>query len=126
MSENIRKSNAVNMGGQEKVQYRRAKKWEIILGMANNGTDVAFYLLMGFASMIAVEGYGIAMAVAGVLLTVMRILFGTMDAVISGIFEKFNPKRGKIQIFMLLGWLCCTCGAMLLYNLCADRFGGIV
>ena len=46
MSENIRKSNAVNMGGQEKVQYRRAKKWEIILGMANNGTDVACYLLM--------------------------------------------------------------------------------
>lgn len=126
MSENIRKSNAVNMGGQEKVQYRRAKKWEIILGMANNGTDVAFYLLMGFASMIAVEGYGIAMVVAGVLLTVMRILFGTMDAVISGIFEKFNPRRGKIQIFMLLGWLCCTCGAMFLYNLCAGRFEGIV
>ena len=109
----------------ENNTYYKAKPWEIILGMANNGADVAFYILMGFASMIAVEGYGIATAAAGILLTVMRIVFGAMDAVVAGVFEKFHPRRGKIQIFMVAGWLCCLAGAMLLYSWCAGRFDGI-
>lgn len=107
------------------VNYQKAATWEIVLGMANNGTDVAFYILMGYASMIAVQGYGIKMALAGVVLTIMRIVFGAMDAVIAGIFEKMNPKRGKIRIFMLTGWLVCMVGALLLYTWCAGKFEGI-
>lgn len=106
------------------VRYQKAKRWEIILGMANNGADVAFYILMGYASMIAVEGYGIKMALAGTILTVMRICFGAMDAAIAGIFEKINPKRGKIRIFMLVGWFVCMAGALLLYIWCAGKFKG--
>lgn len=116
-----RKSD-VDDGG---VSYQKAATWEIVLGMANNGADVAFYILMGYASMIAVEGYGIKMALAGVVLTVMRICFGAMDAAIAGVFERMSPRRGKIRIFMLAGWLVCMAGALLLYTWCAGKFEGL-
>ncbi len=121
----LKKENHKNGIGDGGVSYQKAATWEIVLGMANNGADVAFYILMGYASMIAVEGYGIKMAVAGVVLTVMRICFGAMDATIAGVFERMNPKRGKIRIFMLMGWLVCVAGALLLYTWCAGRFEGI-
>lgn len=115
-----------NSGAAETaVHYNKAATWEIVLGMANNGADVAFYILMGYASMIAVQGYGIGTALAGVVLTIMRICFGAMDAVIAGVFEKMNPRRGKIRIFMLAGWLCCMGGALLLYIWCAGKFDGV-
>lgn len=120
-----KKIGILNASERDGVTYNKAKPWEIVLGLANNGTDVAFYILMGFASMIAVQGYGIATAAAGLLLTVLRIGFGVTDAIVAGVFEKMNPKRGKIRIFMLLGWFCSIIGAMLLYSWCVGKFDGI-
>ncbi len=122
----MKKIGILNASERDGVTYNKAKPWEIILGLANNGTDVAFYILMGFASMIAVQGYGIATATAGIVLTILRIGFGMTDAIVAGVFERLNPKRGKIRIFMLSGWLCCIVGAMLLYSWCAGTYTGVI
>ena len=122
---NEKKADILNASERDGVQYRKAPIWQMIIGMANNGTGVAFYLLMGFASMIAGQGYGIIAAVAGVLLTCMRIFDGVTDTLIAAAFEKFNPKKGRIRIFMILGWALCILGSFMLYSWCTGKADGI-
>ena len=62
-----KKKGLLNASERDGVEYRKVKLWEIVCGRANNGVGVSFYMLIGFASMIATEGYGIAMALAGML-----------------------------------------------------------
>jgi Na+/melibiose symporter-like transporter len=76
--------------------------------------------------MIANQGYGIAMALAGVLLTACRIFDGATDALIAIVFEKINPSRGKVRMFMLIGWAVTIFGSLLLYNWAAGKFDGVV
>ncbi len=120
-----KKASMWNASERDGVQYRKAKTWELILGLANNGAGIAFYLLMTYASMIATEGYGIVVSVAGVILTCMRIFDGATDTLIAALFEKFNPTKGKIRVFILFGWALCSGGALLMYKWAACRFTGV-
>lgn len=68
------------MAEEKKVDYRRANWFELIFGMANNGNGICFYLLMMYASYIATEGYGIAVATMGIIATVCRLFDAVTDA----------------------------------------------
>ncbi len=119
-----KKAGILNASERDGVQYRKAKTWEMIVGMANNGCAIAFYLVIGFASMIASQGYGIAVVVAGLLITGTRIFDGVTDAWFAVIFERFNPRKGKLRFFMIVGWAICCLGVLLMYNWAAGHFEG--
>lgn len=94
-----RKMGLLNASERDGVAYRKAKLWEIICGRANNGVGVSFYMLIGFASMVATEGYGIPMALAGMLVTGSRIFDGVIDPAISFLFERTQLKNGKLRFY---------------------------
>lgn len=122
--EKKKKAGLLNASERDGVEYRKAALWEILIGMANNGANVTFYLMIGFASMIATQGYGIAMALAGVLIAGTRVLDGLVDPFFAAFFDRFNPKKGKIRICLLAGWAITALGLLLLYNWAAGQFEG--
>lgn len=97
------------------VQYRRAKTWQIAFSQINNGSGMAFYSLIGMISYLANEGYGIAVALAGFILTVTRVFDGLIDPFIALVIDKMNTKFGKIRILMLTGWTIRSFAALLLF-----------
>lgn len=113
-----------NASERDGVQYRKAKLWEMILGNANNGCGICFYLLMMYASYIASEGYGIATAVAGMIITGTRLFDGATDALAAAIYEKFPAKHGKVRIFLIVGWVLASLGVFTMYNWASGKFSG--
>lgn len=120
-----KKTGLLNASERDGVQYRKAKIWELIIANAQSGCTISFYLLLGFASMIATQGYGIAVALAGTLLTVSGFFDGFTDALFAALFEKFNPKKGKIRIFIFIGWVCSALSAVVLYSWASGKFTGV-
>ena len=49
---NEKKAGLLNASARDGVQYRKASLFQMIIGMANNGTGVIFYLILGFATLI--------------------------------------------------------------------------
>ena len=82
-----KKEQKIETGG---VTYRRAKTWQIALASCSSGIGMSFYVLLGLASYVANEGYGIATAVVGLILTATRILDGVTDPIIAIIIDKMN------------------------------------
>lgn len=97
------------------VTYRRARTWEIAFSQLNNGSAMIFYVLVGLMSYLQNAGYGIAVAVAGVILTVTRVLDGLIDPLLAIIIEKFSFTFGKLRFFMLLGWAIRSLAILLLF-----------
>lgn len=124
--ENKKTGGLLNASQRDGVEYRKASIPQFIMGMAANGTGVVFYLMIGFATMVATQGFGIATITAGVLLTACRIWDGITDPLIAAVYERMNPKHGKIRIFMASGWAVCSLGLLLLYCICAGRVDGIL
>ena len=56
------------------MKYRSAKLWEMIMAPACAGNNICMYMCMVYASYAGSEGYGIATAVVGVIITLSRIL----------------------------------------------------
>ena len=123
---NEKKAGLLNASARDGVQYRKASLFQMIVGMANNGTGVIFYLIMGFASLIGPQGYGITTVLTGILLTGLRMIDGVSDAVVAAIFEKINPKKGKIRIMLLIGWAVAALASLLLYGWLCGLFEGIL
>ena len=119
-----KKAGLLNASERDGVEYRKAKVWEIAIGMANNGASTIFYMMIGFASMVASEGYGIAMALAGIFISAIRIFDGVIDPVFAAIFERFNPKKGKIRMLLILGWAVSSIGLLILYSWASGKFEG--
>lgn len=86
------------------VQYRRARTWEIALSQLQSGTSMAFYILMGMATYVAQSGYGIALTVAGIVLTATRLFDGIIDPFLAVWIDKFNTRFGKLRILLLMGF----------------------
>ena len=97
------------------VQYRRAKGWQIALAQMSQGMSMTFYSLIALVSYAANVNYGIAMGLAGVLLTGSRIFDGVIDPAIALIIDRFNAKRGKIRLFVSVGWVIRSLAALLLF-----------
>lgn len=120
-----KKAGLLHASERDGVNYRKATLLQLIAGMSGSGTMIVLYLILGFATLIAPQGYGIATAVAGVILTVTRWADGLSDIVVSALFEKFNPKKGKIRILMLVGWAIAVLASNLMYNWAAGKFDGV-
>ena len=93
------------MDSTSTVQLKRAKSWQIVLYPLTNGIGNMFLVLMMFASYLAAGGYGIAVAVAGSIITFTRIFDGFTDPIIGLLSEKLSTRFGKVRIMLLLGWL---------------------
>lgn len=85
------------------VQYRRVPTWCIAIAEMQGGAAMAFYSLVGLMSYVASEGYGIALAVAGVILTATRWFDGLIDPFLAVWIDKLHTRFGKLRILMLLG-----------------------
>ena len=120
-----KKKGLLNASLRDGVQYRRASVLEMIIANAQSGCTISFYLLLGYASVIATQGYGIAVALAGALLTLSGFFDGFTDALFAAIFEKFNPRKGKIRIFLLVGWIVSALSALVLYSWATGKFTGV-
>ena len=71
-----KKAGLLHASERDGVQYRRATWLQLILGNANNGCGICFYLLMMFASYVGTQGYGMASALVGGVLMVARVFDG--------------------------------------------------
>lgn len=97
------------------VQYRRAKTWHIAFASLTSGSSMAFYTLITMISYLANEGYGIAVALAGFILTATRIVDGVIAPFIAIVIDKFNSRFGKIRLFLTLGWFIRSVAVLMLY-----------
>ncbi|GIN11129.1 sugar transporter [Shouchella clausii] len=93
------------MGGDTAIQYTRAKTWQLMLWPGNTTINSLLYVLLMFISYIAVGGYGIAVATAGLISTYTRIFDGITDPLIAIITDRLETKFGKIRIIMITGFV---------------------
>lgn len=105
--------NNDNMNTEE--FYRKTTIWRIILSQMNNASAMIFHFLIGMISYLANEGYGILIAVVGIILTVTRVFDGLIDPFIALIIERINTKYGKIRIFLALGWIIRSLAVLMLF-----------
>lgn len=96
--------NKVTASQADGVNYKRAKTWQIALGMMTGAGQMAFYMLMTSATYIGNANFGILVAVTGVIITASRLFDGVSDPIVAFLIERFNSKYGKIRIFMMIGW----------------------
>ena len=106
------------------VQYKRAKMWQIALSQLTGAGQMCFYMLMTYATYIGNVNYGILVAVTGVIITASRIFDGITDPLCAYIIERFNPKHGKVRIFMLLGWAVMALATTAMCNWGAGHLSG--
>lgn len=110
----------------QKINYRRAKTWQIALSQLNSASAMCFYILIGYASYVANVGYGIATAAVGAILTGARIFDGITDPIIALLIDKTNTKFGKLRIFMFGGWLLEAISIFMMYDVLSDNGFGIL
>lgn len=91
-----------------KIEYREAKNWELILWTLSTGVNNMFVILMVFASYVAVGGYGIAVATAGIITSSTRIFDAITDPILALVSDRFESKYGKVRIILGLGFLVMT------------------
>lgn len=118
-------SKEVSAGAQGGVKYRNAKMWELITAPACAGNNICMYMCMVYASYAGSEGYGIATAVVGIIITLTRILDAVTDTAIAYVFERFPTKYGKCRPFLLVGWTIEALAVWLMYSAGANHFKGI-
>ena len=108
------------------VQYRRVPTWQIAFAQLQGGSAMAFYVLMGMMTYLGSEGYGIATAVVGVLLTGSRIFDGIIDPFLAVWIDKLNTKHGKLRFLLGLGFVIRAIAVLLLFNVFSNGKFGIV
>lgn len=108
------------------VQYRRVPTWQVAFAQLQGGSAMAFYVLMGMMTYLGSEGYGIATAVVGVLLTASRIFDGLIDPFLAVWIDKLNTKHGKLRFLLGLGFIIRAAAVLLLFNVFSNGKFGIV
>ena len=99
--------------------------WQIALSQLTGAGQMCFYMLMTYATYIGNVNYGILVAVTGVVITASRIFDGVTDPICAFIIERFNPKHGKIRIFMLIGWAVMALATSAMCNFGAGHLSGV-
>ena len=105
--------------------YRHASKLTMFLSQAGAGANMCFYCIMIYASYIANEGFGIAVAIAGIIITGSRIFDGVTDPILAALFDRASAKKGKIRKFMLAGFLIMCVADCSMYIWFAGKLDGI-
>jgi GPH family glycoside/pentoside/hexuronide:cation symporter len=88
----------------QKSIYYSAKPWQLLLYPLGNGVNNLFLVLMMFTSYLAAGGYGIAVAVAGTIITATRIFDGITDPLIALVSDRVNTRFGRVRILMTIGY----------------------
>ena len=99
----------------ENVQYRTAKKWQVRLFPLASGVNNSFYLLMMYISYLTAGGYGLLVAVSGMILTGTRIFDGITDPICAFITDRISTKHGKVRILQWIGWGTMSLACFLLF-----------
>ena len=111
---------------EERTTYRTASKMSMILSQAGSGANMCFYCIMIYASYIANEGFGIAVAVAGMIITGTRIFDGITDPIIAAIFDRMSAKHGgKIRKMMVAGFVIMMLADLTMYVWLAGKLDGL-
>lgn len=105
----------VSQSQQDGVQYRRVPTWQIAVAQLQGGCAMGFYVLVGMMSYLGDVGYGIATAVVGVILTATRIFDGVIDPFLAVWIDKFQTKRGKLRILLLIGFAIRALACLMLF-----------
>ncbi|KAF1299076.1 hypothetical protein BAU15_00065 [Enterococcus sp. JM4C] len=116
---NVSEQNEINVekiSQPSEVEYRRAKNWEIILSQFNNASAMVFYTLVGLMSYVGNEGYGIVMAVMGMILTVSRVFDGLIDPFLAIMIDSINTRFGKLRILLAVGWVIRSVAVLMLFT----------
>ncbi len=96
--------------------YQKAKTWQVALTTMTGAAQMAFYVLMTYATYIGNSNFGILVAVTGVIITCSRLFDGITDPIIALIMERFNSKHGKIRFFTMIGWATMSVATTLMCN----------
>lgn len=99
-----------------KTGIHRAKTWEIGFYALNNTSTNIYMMMMAYVSYYAAGLMGLAFALVGVLLTVMRIWDGVTDPIIGFIVDKTSTKFGKNRPFIVIGNLIMLVTTFVLYH----------
>lgn len=119
--------NVVTDNGTNSMEYyRKTTYWQIILSQMNNASAMIFHFLVGMISYLANEGYGILIAVIGLILTITRVFDGLIDPFIALIIERINTRYGKIRLFLTIGWLVRAMATLMLFVWGVEKNFGIV
>lgn len=103
MSKN--KKNNPTQSEIDGVHYHRAKNWELITSQLYSGANMAFYVLMTYATYIGNAGYGILVAVTGLIMTFSKAFDGVTDPIVAYVVERMHTGFGKVRLCLMLGWL---------------------
>ena len=113
-------------GENGKLQYRRARVWQIILTATSGMVGMSFYFLTGMASYSANVGFGIATLAVGGILTFTRIFDAVTDPLLAFVYDKVNTRFGKVRILLVVGWLVMAFAVLMMYNWAAGKGHGVV
>lgn len=104
--------------GSNDPKYRTAKLWEMIFSGGTSGAKMVFYILNMYASYAMNEGFGIAVAVTGIIIQGKTIFDGITDPVVAMIYDRLPvfKKVGKIRLFLLIGWALCSLSSVMMFN----------
>src|SRR5699024_8089852 len=83
-------------------------------------------VLVGLMSYVQNAGYGIAVAIAGVILTATRVLDGLIDPLLALVIDRVKLRHGKLRFFMLAGWTVRSLAVLLLFVWGSDKGFGAV
>lgn len=112
--------------GSQNGTYRTASPISMIFASATSGGKNVFYVLMMYAGYMANEGYGIAVAVTGIIMTVKTIFDGACDPIVAAVFDRMPVgKLGKMRKFLLIGYATTSLAALLMFKLLAGKMDGV-
>ena len=114
------------MSGSNDPRYRTASPLALTLGCASSGGKMVFFVMMMMTGYVANTGFGVAVALTGILTTIKAWLDGGIDPFLAAIFDKMKVgKFGKIRVFLAIGYVIQAACAILMFNVLAGRFTGI-
>ena len=113
--------------GSDSGLYRTASVKTMLLACATSGGKNVFFMLMMYAGYMANAGYGVMLTVTGIITTVKTIFDGVCDPFVAAIFDRMPVgKLGKMRKFLLIGYTSTIISAILMFNLLANKFTGVV
>lgn len=102
--------------GHPDIQYNRSKIWQIAFFSLNNSATNIFLLCTNLISYYLVGYAGLATALVGTILTLMRMFDGITDPIIGALIDKTNGKIGKFRPYIITGYVIMTFAVAIMYN----------
>ena len=109
------KKKTISQSEIDGVRYRRTTTGKIILSQFTYLPMVMLGVLLTYVSYLQSAGYGIATAVAGVILTGITLFDGVTDPIAARIIDNINTKHGKIRILLAASYAFSALSIFVLY-----------